>query len=48
MRLQDFRQIGFLCVSIYWTYKKEIISTYKAATNTGQTVDNILTIKMRV
>ena len=48
MRLQDIRQIYVSCVPVYWAYKKEMISAFKASTRTGRTVDNIFTIKMRV
>ena len=45
MRVQDIRQILVSCVPVYWIYKKEMISTSKASTRTGRTVDNIFTIK---
>ena len=45
IRLQAIRQVDVPCVPIYWAYKTEMISTFKATTSTGQTVDNVLTIK---
>ena len=44
MRLQDIRQIFGSCVPVHWTYKKEMISAFKASTRTGRTVDNIFTV----
>ena len=45
VHLQDIRQIYGSFVPVYWTYKEEMISPFKASTRTGRTVDNIFYYK---